>query len=231
MGRRALSRKIKRVPPSPEAEALYVRLWIQEELHFHPERFPKLTSPELFGDTRPLELEVGCGTGEYLCALAAARPDVNFLGIDPVTKVLYFAARRAEELGLKNLRLLRSPIQVLFPLLAPDSLSAVYVHFPDPFVRSRGQHKVLNALFFEAIQRALAPGKVLNVVSDKAELFEEALRLALRQAGLERTHTERHLVGFEPEVKSRYQLKWERYELPALRFEMRKVPLLSKVGS
>lgn len=224
MGRRALSRKIKRVPPSPEAMERYVRLWVQEEVHFHPERFPRLTARELFGADAPLELEIGCGTGEWLCAVAAARPDTRFVGVDPVTKVLFFAARRAEDLKLSNLRLVRAAVGVLYPLLVPDSVQAIYVHFPDPFVRSRGEHKVLNARFFEAAQRALVPGGTLSVVSDKPELFREALALVERQPGLVKTHAERHLVGFDPAVKSRYQLKWERYALPALRFEVRKSP-------
>lgn len=222
MGRRALSRNIKRVPPSPEAMERYVRLWGQEEVHFHPERFPRITSRELFGDDAPLELEVGCGTGEYLCALASDRPGVRFVGVDPVTKVLFFAARLAEEAKLANLRLVRSTMQVLYPMLVPDSISAVYVHFPDPFVRARGEHKVLNARFFKEMQRALAPGGTLSVVSDKPELFAQALRLVEAQPGLVKTHPERHLVGFEPKLKSRYQKKWERYALPALRFEVRK---------
>ncbi|HEY3450595.1 MAG TPA: methyltransferase domain-containing protein [Myxococcales bacterium] len=225
MGRRALSRKIKRVPPSPEAMERYVRLWVQEDLHFRPESFPRITSRDLFGEDAPLELEVGCGTGEFLCSLAAERPGVRFVGVDPVTKVLYFAARLAEERTLANLRLVRATVLPIYPLLVPDSISAVYVHFPDPFVRARGEHKVLNARFFKAVQQALLPGGTLSVVSDKPELFEQALRLVEKQPGLVKTHAERHLVGFEPATKSRYQKKWERYSLPALRFEVRKVSL------
>jgi tRNA (guanine-N7-)-methyltransferase len=218
MGRRALSRNIKRIPPSPEALEKYLRLWIQEEVHFHPERFPKLTSQALFGNERPLELEVGCGTGEVLCSLASENPEVNFIGIDPVTKVLFYAARMAETMELENLRLVRAPMQVLYPLLVEDSLRAIYVHYPDPFVRSRGQHKVLNPQFFKAVQRALATDGILSVVSDKDALFQEAMRLVEQQPGLERAPQARSA----PNVKSRYQLKWERYQLPALRFEVRK---------
>ncbi|MGC4122539.1 MAG: methyltransferase domain-containing protein [Myxococcales bacterium] len=185
MGHRALSRKIKRVPPSPEAMERYVRLWVQEEVHFHPEKFPRLTSRELFGEDAPLELEVGCGTGEYLCALAAEKPQSRFLGVDPVTKVLFFAARMAEEQKLANLRLVRSTMGVLYPLLVPDSIAAAYCHFPDPFVRSRGEHKVLNARFFKAMQQALMPGGTLSVVSDKPEALRRgpAARRGSARAG------------------------------------------------
>jgi len=205
--------------------ARYVRLWVAEEVHFHPERFPHLDSPSLFENDRPLEVEVGCGTGEWLCAEASERPQVNFLGIDPLTKVLFFAARSCEQAGLENVRLVRAPVGVLEPLWSPRSLDAVHIHFPDPFVRSRGQHKVLNAKFFEAMQRALKPGGSLRLVSDKPELFEEALKLAEATPGLEKAHSERYLVGFEPSVKTRYQKKWERYQVQPLRFEFRARPL------
>lgn len=210
------------MPPSPEAMERYLRVWIAEELHFHPERFPRLDSPGLFGNDRPLEVEIGCGTGEFLLALAAERPGTNFLGIDPLTKVLFFAAREAERLGLKNLRLVRAPMDVLYPLLAPASVSAAYVHFPDPFVRTRGRHKVLNATFFEAMQRALLPGGTLSVVSDKPEIIQEALAALRGVAGLEPTHAEPFLVGFDPPVKSRYQKTWERYAVQPQRFLLRK---------
>jgi len=202
--------------------AEYLHLWVQEEVHFHADRFPPLDSPSLFGNSRPLELEVGCGTGEFLCALASERPDTNFVGIDPLTKVLFHAARQADSLKLKNIRFVRAPMHVLYPLLLPDTLSAVYVHFPDPYVRARGQHKVLNPRFIEAILQALRPGRPFSVVSDKPTLFEEALRLVEANAGWEKTHAERHVVGYEPPVKSRYQRKWERLKLTTLRFEVRK---------
>ncbi len=38
----------------------------------------------------------------------------------------------------------------------------------------------------------------------------------------QRAHAERYLIGFEPEVKSRFQRIWERHGLPILRLEVRK---------
>jgi tRNA (guanine-N7-)-methyltransferase len=206
----------------------YLHLWVQQEVWEHPERFLRLDSPSLFGDARPLEMEIGCGTGEFLCALASERPEINFLGIDPMTKAIFHAVRQAEALRLQNIRFVRAPMHVLYPLMVPGSLDAAYVHFPDPYVRSRGEHKVLNRRFMEAIHAALRPGKCLSVVSDQPELFEEALGLIDSGPGWERTHAERHLVGYDPPVKSRYQLKWERLNLQTLRVEVRKLPLVAR---
>ena len=223
MGRRGLSRSVKRVPPSAQAIERYLRLWEFKEAAADPSRdLPRLDAATIFGRELPLELEVGCGTGEFLCALAAERPETGFVGVDVSTKSLYLAARQADELGLRNVFFFRAPIDACYPHLVEDTLGAIYVHFPDPFVRARGQHKVLNPRFVAAMARAARVGGRLSVVSDKEPLFREALAIVEAADGWERTHEERFLVGYEPPVKSRYQLKWERLKLTALRFEFRR---------
>lgn len=230
MGRRGLSRKVRRADaPSPEALAFYLHVWTWELYKARPDDLlPPFTPAGLFGapdDKMAIELEVGCGTGEFLCALAAARPDTGFVGVDPSTKSLYFAVRMAEVQGLRNIRFVRAPVVAIYPQLVDEALSAVYVHFPDPFVRARGKHKVLNEAFLEHAHAALRTGGLLSVVSDNAELFEEALALVEQDSGgWAPAHAERFLRGFEPPVKSRYQQKWERHGIEGLRFEMRRQP-------
>lgn len=223
MGRRGLSRRVKRIPPSPEALALYLNLWRFESAQAKPDGgLPRLDGQTLFGRELPLELEVGCGTGEFLNSLAAERPETGFVGVDPSTKSLYLAVREASDLGLKNVRYFRAPMEALYPCLVTESLSAVYAHFPDPFNRARGKHRVLNLDFLQRMLDASRTGGMLSLVSDKPELFHEVLRLIEGVEGWEKTHAERFLIGYEPAVKSRYQLKWERFELSALRCEVRK---------
>ncbi|MBQ4335238.1 MAG: methyltransferase domain-containing protein [Myxococcaceae bacterium] len=224
MGRRGLSRAIKRVDVPPEALARYVISWrFEDELSLCGRALPDITARALFGVEAPLELEVGCGTGEFLCALAQSHPERRFLGVDPSTQSLRFAAGLAFEANLDNLRLVRAPVSGLYPHLVPEALSATYVHFPDPYVRSRRVHKVVNADFFSRLARATRTDGTLSLVSDHEALFFEALALVeAAQADWERTHNERFLRGFTPPVKSRYQLKWERYRVEALRFEARR---------
>lgn len=224
MGRRGLSRAVKRVPVPPEALRRYVLTWrFEDELSLAGRALPDITSQALFGDSAPLELEVGCGTGEFLCALAARHPARRFLGVDPSTQSLHFAARLALEADLANLRLIRAPVSALAPHLVPGALAATYIHFPDPYVRSRQVHKVVNASVLGRIAEATAPGGLLSFVSDHEPLFFEALGLVEAAGGdWERTHEARFLRGFEPPVKSRYQIKWERYRVQAFRFEVRR---------
>src|SRR5690242_17406366 len=60
---------------------------------------------DVFGNDRPVEIEVGFGKGLFLLTEAVNRPDVNFLGIEIVRKYQLFTATRVVKRGLKNIRL------------------------------------------------------------------------------------------------------------------------------
>ena len=212
MVRKALTRSVKAIPPTPEQAAKYMLFWTKGDLYFHPDQFPKMSSQTLFGNERPLELEVGCGTAEFLCSLAGLQPEVNFLGVEVWTKVVHNAVRTAAAQGLDNIKFIRAPFEFTYHLLVPDSLRKVYLHYPNPHMRSRGQHKIFNPAFLHAIHGALESDGRLHVVTDHRELFlEEMLPLVEEDERWEKTHEERYLVGYDPPVKSRYQLMWEKH--------------------
>src|SRR5690242_15411804 len=51
-------------------------------------------------------VELGAGTGTLLRALAAERPDRQFVGIEPLPNYVEFATEKAAEEGLSNVRFL-----------------------------------------------------------------------------------------------------------------------------
>jgi methyltransferase-like protein/ubiquinone/menaquinone biosynthesis C-methylase UbiE len=79
----------------------------------HPDRLAMLASlygmqPAEVGHCRVLEL--GCGDGTNLIAMAYGLPDSQFVGIDLAPKPLEYGKGLADELGLKNLDLLAGDI-------------------------------------------------------------------------------------------------------------------------
>jgi tRNA (guanine-N7-)-methyltransferase len=209
--------------PDEATAAKYLRVWHSGDLYNRSESFPRLTSEVLFGNNRPLELEIGCSTGEYLCSLAAANPTVNYLGIEISLKSLYVAVHNAAEEGLGNILFIKAPAQDTYRLMPPASLWAVYIHFPDPSLHPKyRKRKLLNQTFLDKMHEALVPEGTLNFVTDKEELFKELLPLLESDSRFQKTHEERYLTGFEPSVKSRYQLYWERHGGSIFRVEVKK---------
>jgi tRNA (guanine-N7-)-methyltransferase len=227
MSRRTLTRRIRYRPPDPRAIERYLLFFSTKELFWNPDMFSPLESYHLFGNDLPLQLEIGCGTAEFLCALALEHPQVNFVGVDISSKPLFKAISRAEALALPNIKFIKGDFKRMYPLLAADALQAVYLHFPDPHMRQRyRKRRVLSPEFLGAIDRALVPSGRLSIATDHREFFFEMLALVERDARFAQTHAERYLVGLDALAKSRFQRIWERHGLPTLRVEVQKAHCL-----
>lgn len=223
MPRRYLNRTFRAPVPDAATECKYLRQLSGRQLYHEPGSLPKITSAVLFGNDLPLELEVGCGTGEYLCSLAEVQPEVNFVGIDIHLRSLRGAVEAARQLGLDNILFVRANFSLMYPLLESESLRAIYLHFPDPTVEPRfRKRRIFSQRFLDAAWNALVQGGNLSVMTDHRQCFFEMLALAENDERWRRAHEERYLIGFEQANKSRYQRIWEGHGIPTLRFELRR---------
>lgn len=201
----------------------YLLAFAPENLYKHPHHFPSLCSQALFEDDHPLALEIGCGSGEQLCALALEHPKANFVGIDIAGKSLTKAVEQAFSAHLENIRFIHADFQQMYSLLVPNALNAVYLHFPDPHMKLKHRHKrIFNQVFLDHISLALQPGSILSVMTDVAPFFLDMLALAEQDERFVNSHEESYLIGFEEGVKSHFQRVWEGYHETVYRFEMRK---------
>lgn len=153
------------------------------DLTQHLKTFDQLPRPwsaeALFGRAAPLEIEVGSGKGLFLRNAAAAKPEVNFLGIEVAHKYAEFAAASLAKAGLKNAVMVCGDGLQLFQELIPDgSLAAVHVYFPDPWWKKRHRRRrVMRESFLHDIERTLQPGGSLHFWTDVEEYFQTSLEL------------------------------------------------------
>lgn len=135
---------------------------------------PALNWADLFGNTNPVEIEVGTGKGLFLLHAATTRPGTNFLGIEIVRKYQLYAATRYAIRNLPNVKTACADAkQVLRDFVSPGSVAAVHVYFPDPWWKKRHRkRRVFTPEFAADAARAIAPGGWLYVASDVAEYFE-----------------------------------------------------------
>lgn len=95
---------------------------------------------DFFGRAAACHLEIGCGNGDVLLALAQNHPDNNYLGIEVHRPGLGSLLRRAAELGLHNIRLLNGDAAETLALLPAHGFERICVFFPDPWPKKR-HHK------------------------------------------------------------------------------------------
>src|SRR5678815_5304825 len=65
----------------------------------------EITSARLFGDDRPLHLEIGFGGGEHLAFRADLLPDHGFIGCEPFLNGVATALAHIREQRLANVRI------------------------------------------------------------------------------------------------------------------------------
>ena len=128
----------------------------------------------LFGNRNPVEMEIGCGKGRFLLEAAAARPAVNFLGVEWSLKYLRIAKDRAARRGLRNVRLFRADARhVLGSLIPEGSLLRVHVYCPDPWPKKRHhKRRLFSPGTVTRLARAIAPGGHLDVSTDVRDYFD-----------------------------------------------------------
>jgi tRNA (guanine-N7-)-methyltransferase len=225
MGRGRYPARLNVAPPPPELAARYLLIWSGEAIYARPQSLPPISSPGLFGDGRPLELDIGCATGELLCALAAARPEANYLGVDVALKPLYKAVELAAARDLPNLRLLHADILLAYRRIPDAALRAAYLHFPAPLPLNRQRkQRLIGPALLAQMQRALAPGGMLSVITDQPDLYAELLRLLPAAPGLRLREPSEHALAIDGLLKSHYHRRWESRGRPILRAEIERRP-------
>jgi len=142
---------------------------------------------EIFGRTAPVEVDLGCGDGTFLAALAEQDTERNFLGVERLPGRIRGACRKIGDQLLPNARVLRSGIlEALEQLLPPRSVEICYLLFPDPWPKRRHHHRrVVTEEFLHAVAEVLVPGGCLRIATDHAEYFAEMQRLLARAQALE----------------------------------------------
>jgi len=136
---------------------------------------------EMFGNDRPVEVEIGCGKGGFLIWSARTFSDRNFLGVERQLDRLRRVDKKTQRAGLTNVRLLRIEAGYLVArLVRPESVAAYHVLFPDPWPKRRHHgRRLFSAAFVEEVSRTLAPAGYVNVATDHDE-YEEWIRREMR---------------------------------------------------
>ena len=143
------------------------------------ELLPQLEVPEtgaidatlLFGDApesrRPLEFEIGFGSGEHLAGQAEARPDHGFIGCEPFINGVVGALTHVRDRDLANVRIHMGDALEVLERFPDASLSRVYLLHPDPWPKARhAKRRMMNHGPVDLIARKLKPGCEFRLGTD-----------------------------------------------------------------
>jgi len=167
---------------------------VPDAVEFVPtDYFAPLDLPEVFPRPGLLEVDLGCGDGSFLVAMAQKAPDRNYLGIERMFGRVGSACARASRASVTNVRLLRVEISYAVKYLIPaNSTSAAHLLFPDPWPKKRHQRRrIVTADFVAAVHRILVPDGFFNVATDQPDYFASICEL-IPNSGFREVSTERN---------------------------------------
>lgn len=145
-----------------------------------------LDSRVLFGNDRPLELEVGFGAGEHLAGQAAMRPDHGFIGCEPFLNGVVGALGHIEEADLTNIRVHMGDALDVLRRLPDASLSRAYLLHPDPWPKARhAKRRFMNPGPLDLIAAKLKPGGEFRFGTDHPVYLRWALMQMQRRRDFE----------------------------------------------
>ena len=175
-----------------------------------------------FGNDRPVALEIGCGKGGFIMALAEKQPEMNFLALEKMSNVILTPMEAVRKAGIDNVRFLNIRAECIPCYIPEGSLSAIYLNFSTPLPKlGYATQRLTHRNFLEVYKKLLKKGGRIIQKTDDRDFFEFSLE-EYKACGLrlENVTYDLHEHG-NPEwnIVTEYESKWIERGLPIHRVE------------
>lgn len=193
-----------------------------DSVRFDADEAPKyLDYTAIFGNDHPVELEIGCGKGGFICEMAARHPEVNFLAVEKYANVLVTACEEAQDRGLTNLHFLWGDAEYLDRFFPADSIATLYLNFSTPFPKKRqATHRLTHPHFLMMYRKFLKQGAHVIQKTDGRVFFQYSLA-QFSQCGytLNEVSLDLHADEIEDNIVTEYESKFVEQGLPIYRVD------------
>ena len=178
--------------------------------------------PKAFGNENPVALEIGCGKGGFVCALAKREKDVNFLALEKMSNVILTPMEEVAKQGIENIRFLNIRAECLPCYIPEKSLDAIYLNFSTPLPKlGYATQRLTHRNFLEVYKKLLKNGGRILQKTDDRDFFDFSLgEFEACGFALENVTYNLHENG-NPDwnIVTEYEEKWVERGLPIHRVE------------
>ena len=186
----------------------------------------------VFGNNHPIHIEVGMGKGQFITELSRRNPEINYIGIERYTSVLYRALQKrellTEECGeeFPNLRYLCIDAKDLPEIFGKGEVDRIYLNFSDPWPKERhARRRLTSREFLARYEEILADDGLVEFKTDNRSLFDFSLE-EVKESGWELLlctydlHHDKELM--EGNVMTEYERKFSNLRNPIHKLVIRK---------
>lgn len=141
---------------------------------------------EIYGEARPLRVEIGVGNSFFLIEVARGAPGFNYLGFEYSRKRTLKFLKKVEATGLTNIRILPENVCLLLEAgFCPGSVDRFYINHPDPWPKRRhAKKRFVSPRNAGTMTRLLCEGGGISLRTDVAAYAVQMLEVLESTEGL-----------------------------------------------
>ncbi len=141
---------------------------------------------QVFGRSAPLIVEIGFGNGSSLAEMAAANPDLNYLGVEVHRPGVGHLMLLLQQKGLSNVRIYHhDAIEILEQNIADNSLAGVHLFFPDPWHKRRHhKRRIVRPSFVDLLVKKLKQKAYFHAATDWEHYAHDMMQTLTANQGL-----------------------------------------------
>ena len=183
--------------------------------------FRRFAREEISTLRRPLEIDLGCGDGSFLLAMASEFPDRDYIGVERLLGRVRKVCKKITRRTMSNVRVLRLDSKYTVEWLLPESsVTRLHLLCPDPWPKLRHQRRrLIQPEFLSAVYKSLVPGGEFLFMTDHEEYFSWAEMKTMEFEKFDRL-TWMEESFFYP--KTDFQMQWEAEGKPMFRMRFQK---------
>ena len=136
----------------------------------------KIKLSEVFNE-KSVWLEIGFGGGEHLVHQAKLNPDIGFIGCEPYQNGVAKLMGKLSANPRKNIKVYDGDVRNMFDVLAKNSISKVFLLYPDPWPKKRHhRRRFVTQEFLAPLYETMKPGSILRIATDIEDYVRQALQ-------------------------------------------------------
>lgn len=141
----------------------------------NPDRLP-IEPSAIFGDDRPVWMEVGFGGGEHMVHMAETYPEIGIIGCEPFINGVAMLLGKIRRASLGNVSVHPGDARDLMDVLPDRSLARAFLMYPDPWPKARHhRRRFVTPEHLLPLARVMAPGAEFRVASDIPDYIRQTL--------------------------------------------------------
>ena len=131
---------------------------------------------DIFGNNKPIHLEIGTGKGQFIYEMALQNPEINFIGLEKYESILVRALSKMNVNPLPNLKFVCGDAINLTDIFGKE-ISCIYLNFSDPWPKNRhARRRLTSPIFLEIYENIFVKEQLIMQKTDNLILFASSLK-------------------------------------------------------